>query len=447
MSRRISTIATLLVLSLVVACGGKDEKPDLTVKAHEFIDLLVHHEFFTATAQFDSTMLEELPAERLKEVWQTLTNQAGPFEEILNSRVETSPFYTRVITNCRFERTMIDIKVVFDKTFKIAGLFFTPGQPDVSSSYQAPEYVHSETITEKNAVIGSGEWTLPATLTLPLEGGPFPAVVLVHGSGPQDRDETIGPNMPFRDLAWGLATRGIAVLRYDKRTLHYNDRFASGHSGITLDEEVTDDALEAVKFLRGVDSIDDKKIFVLGHSLGGEMIPRIASRDPELAGFIIMAGSTRPLEDLIVEQFTYIYSLDGAVSDSEQVELDILKERVAKVKDPDLSPDTPTDQLPLRVPAAYWLELRDYDATGTAAKLSQPMLILQGARDYQVTEADFDGWKKALSGRKNVEFKLYPKLNHLFMEGEDPSSPNEYALPGHVSAKLIEDITAWVKQQ
>src|SRR4051794_36392117 len=144
--------------------------------------------------------------------------------------------------------------------------------------------------TEEPVVVGSGEWALPGTLTLPTGTGPFPAVVLVHGSGPHDRDETIGPNKPFRDLAWGLATRGIAVLRYEKRTKEHGAKFVKENT-YTLRSEVIDDVRAAVALLRSHRSVDPKRIFVAGHSQGAVAAPRVAELEPGLGGVILLAGN------------------------------------------------------------------------------------------------------------------------------------------------------------
>src|SRR5262249_57372826 len=119
--------------------------------------------------------------------------------------------------------------------------------------------------------------------------GPFPGVGLAHGSGPNDRDETIAQNKPFKDLALGLASRGIAVLRYDKRTKVYPAKMA-GLAGLTVKDEVVDDAIAAASMLRSQPRIDPARVFVLGHSLGGMLVPRIAAADAKLAGVIVMAG-------------------------------------------------------------------------------------------------------------------------------------------------------------
>jgi fermentation-respiration switch protein FrsA (DUF1100 family) len=123
-----------------------------------------------------------------------------------------------------------------------------------------------------------------------------------------------------------------------------------------------------------------------------------------------------------------------------------VREQAAKVKDPKLSPETPASELPLRVPAAYWLGLRGYDPAAVAAGLTLPVLVLHGDRDYQVTAADFEGWQKALAGKPAATLKRYPTLNHLFMEGEGPGTPAEYEKEGHVAAAAVEDIANWVRR-
>jgi dienelactone hydrolase len=304
-----------------------------------------------------------------------------------------------------------------------------------------------DTFRESEVKVGEGKWTLPGTLAKPTGKGPFPAVILVHGSGPHDRDESIGPNKPFRDVAWGLASRDIAVLRYEKRTREHAARLADSKDYPTVKEEVLDDALAAAALLRKTPGVDAKKIFVLGHSLGGTLVPQIGARDPALAGLISFAGATRPLEDTILEQITYIYALEEKHTEDENARFEKLKKQIACLKDPKLSPDTPASKLPFGVPAAYWLSLRKYMPAQTAAKFKQPILILQGERDYQVTGKDVAGWKKLLAGRKNVQFKTYARLNHLFIAGKGKIKPSEYEQAGHVDRSAIEDVAAWIKKQ
>jgi dienelactone hydrolase len=473
MKTRMYIFLILFSTSLLLACGQKKTalpptappqpsaapteavtlSPERIANAQDFVDLLVKGDFSSAEGKFDQTMKTALPISKLEELWSSLLNQAGAFQGQTGTHTERQKNYDVVFVTCQFEQMLLDVKVVFDAAGQIAGLFFLPAEAP-SPAYEPPSYVNAGSFSEQDVTVGSGEWTLPGTLTLPNGDGPFPAVVLVHGSGPNDRDETIGPNKPFRDLAWGLASQGVAVLRYEKRTKQYGEKMAVMQDTLTVKEETVDDALAAVALLRQTSKIDPQRIFVLGHSLGGMLLPRIGAGDAlntglpgdaQIAGLIALAGAARPLEDIILDQATYLANLDDTISADEQAALDKLTEQVARVKDPQLSAAVPASELPWNTHAAYWLDLRGYNPAEAAKTLPQPMLILQGGRDYQVTTADLDLWKTALSSRSNVQFNFYADLNHLFIIGQGPSTPDEYKIPGHVDEQVIDDIAAWIK--
>jgi hypothetical protein len=416
-------------------------KPDERVeRARKLIAQMAEGKFAEAVEPFDKVMKKALPADNLKQVWNGLVKQHGPFERTTETRTEKIQQYRTVYVTCQFQRGLLDAKAVFTADNKITGLFFVPG-----GKYRSPAYADFSKFEEKEISIGKGILALPGTLALPKGDGPFAAVVLVHGSGPNDRDETIGQNKPFRDLAHGLASRGIAVLRYEKRTKHHQIMMALTVNSITVKEETEDDAVAACDVLASHEKIDPKRILVLGHSLGGMLIPRIGKAKGDIAGFISLAGSTRPLEDLVLEQTKYVLSLGGKPTVENQEKLREIEQQVARVKSPELSEDTPKSELPLGVPAKYWLDLRGYEPAKEAIDLRKPMLILQGERDYQVTMEDFANWKKALASRKDVRLVSYWKLNHLFMDGEGKGTPAEYLQPGNVAAVVIDDLVQWIE--
>jgi dienelactone hydrolase len=399
---------------------------------------------------FDDKMKSVVNPAVLKLNWTQVTEVQGAFKARGETRTGSVQGLPAVYVTCQFEKSSLELELIFNAQGQVSGMHFVPpGSASASSqAYVAPSYVNRAAFTESAVTVGSGEWQLPGTLTLPGGPGPFAAVVLVHGSGPNDRDETIGPNKPFRDLAWGLASQGIAVLRYDKRTLTHSLKFTPEIvANLTLKEETIDDALLAVQLLRQTAKIDPKRVFVLGHSLGGTAAPRIGQQDPALAGLIVLAGMTIPFEDEVLRQVIYLDSLNTSPDDTQKTKVEALKTQVARVKDPALSLQTPAGNLPLSIAPAYWLDLRGYQPAEVARSLTMPMFVLQGDRDYQVSpELDYKGWQSALAGKTNATLKLYPGLNHLFITGQGQPNPQEYGTAGHVSATVVADIAAWIKK-
>lgn len=408
--------------------------------AKKFVALLIEQQFEKAVENFDDNMKAAVPPRKLTEIWIGQLNRLGACQSIQRTRTEIYQQYRFVFVTCQFEKQQMDVKVVIDKTNKIAGLFFKPTK---AAEYRPPAYAKTNLFLERNVTVGAGEWALPGTLSIPAGKGLFPAVLLVHGSGPHDRDESIGPNKPFRDLAWGLASQGIMVLRYEKRTKQYPAR-TSDLERFTVEEETIDDALAALSILHKAEHVDKNRVFLLGHSLGGMLAPRICAGHSGIAGLIIMAGNARPLEDLVLEQTIYQASLGKELPADAKRRLDEVKRQVAAVKE--LSTQTPSKGMLLHLPTSYWVDLQGYDPTDVARSFKRPMLILQGENDCQVNpKIDFERWRKALCGRTDVVLKSYPSLNHLFMYTATKSTGAEYQPQGNVAGIVVSDIAAWIK--
>ena len=409
----------LLIAGLgLLGLDGRAQDNPAAAHGKRIVDLLVQDKFDDVAKEFNAKMAAALPPAQLGNVWTAIRQQVGAFQSVLRSAVTTPAEGISLVTmGCQFEKSLVNVIVAFDAEDKIAGLRFVP-QPPPSEPSVPPGL---SKFSEEPVAVGSGDWMMPGTISLPLDKVAG-AVVLVHGSGPHDRDETIGPNKPFRDLAWGLADRGIAVLRYEKRSRRFPGKM-SNPGNFTVRDEVIDDAVQAVTVLRKHARIDPKRIFVLGHSLGGTVAPRIAADDRSLAGLIIMAGATRPLLEVAREQLAYLDSLKPGSINQEQA-LEMMRRSA---------------------PDSYWKDFDAYKPAEAAAKLTIPMLILQGERDYQVTLADLQGWRDALRGRPNVTIKSYPALNHLFLPGEGKSTPAEYERAGRIPDAVFDDIANWIK--
>lgn len=435
--------AACIVLAIILLSPAVVNADEPETSAQRFVEQMSRGEYDKAVAAFDATMQQAMPAAKLETTWKGVLQSAGAFKRLTSSRLDKAAMYDIVHVTCEFEKAMLDVRVVFDRRQRIAGLFFVPARP--KAEYHPPDYADPSVFREQDVTIGREPWALPGTLSLPMGAGPFPAVVLVHGSGPNDRDETVGVSKPFKDLAWGLASRGVTVLRYDKRTKVHAERMAELTS-LTVREEVIDDVFAAVDLLRRQQHIDERRIFVVGHSLGGYLVPRMADdeRGEAIAGFVILAGNTRPLEVLICEQTEYLLRLDGSLSESDQTQIEALQQLASRANDPALTDSDGAESL-FGAPVAYWLDLRGYRPEQlAAAQIRQPTLILQGERDYQVTLEDFEGWRSTLSSRENFTLKSYPRLNHLFVEGDGPSTPAEYEAAGNVSKEVLDDLSQWI---
>ncbi len=435
-----------------------------------FVEALASGDMAAAEAMEDATMRGAAPASALAQLWAQLVGQFGVYQGI--GTVTTGPAgeYVNATVETFFADSTVPLIVTVDTAGAVAGLHLGEPGPAASPSAAGPAasgpaasgsaapsasattappsaaYVDPDAFTETDVTVGMEPWALPGTLSMPKGDGPFPAVVLVAGSGPQDRDETIGPNKPLRDIAWGLASSGIAVLRYDKRTKAHQAEMAPVAATITVKEEVLDDAVAAVDLLRATPGIDPDRVVVAGHSLGGYLAPRIAEQAAgRVAGVALLEGSISPLEDLIEAQLTYLTSDAGGADPTAKAMLEALPAQLEALRSPDLSPTTPASELPLGIPAAYWLDLRTYDAGTTAAALGIPILVVQGGRDYQVPPSEAELWRTALVGTKDVTITTYPSLNHLMLAGDGPPRPTEYATPGHVDEAVVTDLAAWVR--
>lgn len=402
---------------------------DPAATARKALDSLLGARYAELTPVFTPEMQKAFPDAEMAKLGAQIKS-FGDVGKIGEPAQQSAGPNTIVVIPVEFAKETINFRCLVNSHGLIAGLFLIPA----STPWQRPAYSNPASFHNRAVTVGDDEWKLPGTLTLPNGNGPFAAVVLVQGSGPSDRDESIGAVKPFRDLAEGLASRGIAVLRYEKRTAQYRSRMAA-LTGMTIDEETVDDAVRAADLLGTQHEIDPRRIYVLGHSLGGYAAPRIAADDGKLAGLIFLAANARHLEDLIVDQVEYLQMPAKDIAG--------VKEEAKRIKA--LEP-ADTDGPPLLgMPVSYLLDLKDYDPVAAAKKLTIPMLFLQGGRDYQVTMKDFVLWKTGLAGRKEVAFQDFPALNHLFEAGEGRSTEAEYRKPGHVAPEVIDAIAKWVK--
>ncbi|WP_433945417.1 alpha/beta hydrolase family protein [Paenibacillus sp. SN-8-1] len=383
---------------------------------------------------------------QLQGLWKGYAQVYGTPTTQLSRTVTPNSVHTNITYSFKTAGAPLNYTLRLNKEGKVDDLFIGPAS---MAAYTNPSYVNPSSYTEEEVTIGEGVFALPGVLTKPVSGGPAPVVVLVHGSGPNDRDSTIGGSKPFRDLANGLASQGIAVLRYDK--ISYEHTFKSAaNPRATIKQETVDDAISAVRFLSTRKDIDRSHIFVAGHSQGGFALPLILNADKDernIKGSIMLAGPSSSFIDVALEQqqelINRVKSLGGDPAPYEK-NAEVWTAVAKLLNDPQYSPDHLPSSFPVGS-AYWWYTLKDYKPVDVAKTQTGPLLILAGENDWQVPMDQFSTWKSELKNRTDVEFKSYPKVNHLLSEYEGVSTGAEYAQTAHVAESMVNDITAWVK--
>lgn len=436
--RRALLCIALVCLWLPQATSAAEDDPvKLAREAFLLLNEGKHVEFIARCSTEMGAAMTEAQAQQLRIM---LAMRLGNYEREIAAESALKGEYQSVMLTQRYSKGVARLELLIDEKGKLSGLWIRDLAGDESA--KLPPYAKPDAYSDEAVTVKTGPFELPGTLTRPKTPDRCPAVVLVHGSGPHDADETIFDNKPFRDLAVGLASRGVAVLRYQKRTHKYGAEMKPQEIG--LEEETIDDALSAVALLRERPGIDPQRIFVLGHSLGGMAAPFIAQRDPRIAGIILMAGTPRPLLDLVEEQIEYIALLDGQLDEAESQQLAEIRAVKARIRDGTFDPSQDTL---LGAPAVYWKKIDALRPGAAAAGLGCRILVMHGGRDYQIDAKSLEGWKEALGGRPNVTLRVFEKLNHLMIAGEGKSSPAEYQKKGFVDEEVIATVSSWVLEK
>lgn len=416
----VKIISCLFICFLLVGCTSSSQEEQIIEqltkciieeKYDEIKDLSLNHP------------LELSIDDKIVSIKETI-NLMGKYEKTLEIKKQGDSYFIPL----EYEKAIVTIQVSFyDKKYI---------QVILLQISRKNEIIMPESINEKEIVIKSGEYELPGTLTFPKNKTNCPLVIFVHGSGPCDRDESFYENKPFRDIAWGLAEKGIASYRYDKRTKVYASKM-SMDKNIDIYDESIDDVVSALKEVKKLDNIDSSNIFILGHSLGGYIIPLIAQETPEVKGYIMMSAPNSDLLDLIIYQFQYLSKLDGKISDSEQNQIDIVKKQVQMIRN-----NEGENQLILGAYSHYWQFFMNYDSIKEAKKINKPVLVLQGEEDYQVPLSDFQRWKNEFQDKWT--FYSYQGLTHFMMEGNLKQGQYSYLVPHNVREDVINDIIGFI---
>lgn len=273
---------------------------------------------------------------------------------------------------------------------------------------------------------------LAGTLTVPQHGrAPFAAIVLVPGSGAQNRDEQIGPNPVFLQLSNALSNAGYAVLRYDKRGVGAS----GGRTTVGSRDQLLDDVQAAFRFARAQPEIDPERVYLLGHSEGGELVPTIAAGNPDVAGIILLAPPALPLARILMQQ-----ALAGVPAD---------QRTAARARELAILAAARQGHDSMRA----WLRSSlDVDPIVDIARVRAPVLILQGEADAQVLLADLPRLVNAARAHnRDVTVRTFPGDNHLFetaapgtARSPDAALQQYLTVPGRIDARVPAVIEQWL---
>lgn len=305
--------------------------------------------------------------------------------------------------------------------------------------------------------------SLAGTLSLPKTSGKCPAVVLISGSGPQNRDEELVGHKPFLVIADHLTKNGIAVLRFDDRGVAKSE---GNFKKATIDD-FTSDVESAIAYLRTRTEIDSKKIGLIGHSEGGIIAPLVAAKRSDVHFIVMLAGPGIPGNELLLLQKAKIESqmglsaaaveesgnlIKGAyeiilASSTQETELRKNVNSYFQSKVGDQMPESQMNTIVNQLTSPWFIGLLKYNPSQVLSKVKCPVLALNGGKDVQVLAMEnLAGIQAALNqgGNRNVKVKEYPSLNHLFQECKT-CLVSEYAdLEESFSPMVLDDMTAWI---
>ena len=433
-------LSLLLALALIPGLAIAQE----ALSARRVYDLLEAGDAASVYALFDGTMKSALKEEDLSSLLPAIQSSLGNFTGFGEEETTLSAPYRITALPVYYENGGILLQITWQED-RIAGLHYSLLPPRDTQAKALPQGVTEEEISV-------GDPALPGVLTLPaVPSSPLPAVVLLHGSGPNDRDETIGQTKLFRDLAWGLAQRGIAVLRFDKRTYVYGSAYTREEMlRFTAKEESILDAMAAARLLQNDPRIDPGRIFLIGHSLGAMLSPRIAEEYPDLfAGIVLLSGTPKTLAEIVIsqnraaaEQLPLISRAIGLT------QVSAMEKNWATLQSG--SAESALQQTVFGQPAYYFWEMAQHDTGSILRSLSIPVLIINGGQDFQVTNADgVDAWQ-ALALQDTVKTIYHPDLNHLLMRPNAPEgvkgTAQEYEIPCCAAEEVLSEIAQFILQ-
>lgn len=446
MNNFIKVFITLFTIIIAIPVFAQNEEPKALLLVDSTIQLFKTEQYETIYNSGDSLFRRRSTPDRLQSVWESLATINGALKEVGATKYLFLDTLHMTTTKLKYKNGAVGLRLVFSLNWEIAGLFIVDAEP----MYSIPTYANTFGFYEIKIPFGGDKYKGEAILTVPITEKKYPCIIIVGGSGPTDKDLTFGPNRIYKDFAWGLANKGVASLRFDKRTKAYFGKIMEEHKAgnyYTIEQEYLEDIKTLVdRISKKTQILNPNRIYLMGHSQGAGLMPLLLKQNKKVAGGIMLAGNYSSLTDLMLYQSDYLMPLQAKTAADTAV-FENLKRQVLNAQQPNLHKTIPNDSLPPSYPFSYWNYLSKLDLHAMALKNNKPVLILQGQRDYQVPFSEYKKWEALLNGKSNYMFASFEKLNHLFLEGTGKSTPAEYFNRSNVPEYVIDEIVKWINAQ
>lgn len=441
----VKRFAIIILVSLVSNINAQDEPKEVNPYkklTKQFIGAVKRNEPYKNYRFFDTTFYGRAIEQQTDKTIQRFIKKNGPIVAIEKTEMDTQGCKMAAATSIRVK----DGKYLWYHYYD-QGSYITRFEIDTFSKqwFYVPEPIANVNFTKREILLQpNGFIQLPGTLYLPNTPKKCPVVIMVHGSGPHDRNCSIGKNKIFQDIALQLVQKGIAVFLYDKRTYVYQYIDPFPMDSMDYNSETIEDAVEAFYAIKKVKELDSNRVFIAGHSQGAMCAPLIAKQCKGLKGLVLLAAPGRSLLEIIPEQLDYVLTTVAAEDKEESEKIhNAMKWQVKNAMKPDLTLKSKV-MLPFGAKPKYWLFDRNYKVLEEGKKLTLPIVLLQGGRDYNVTKKDFDLWNEAMKGKPNFKSYWLENLDHMFFAGSGMAKPSDVMTIGHVSKTIGEKMSDFI---
>lgn len=436
---QLRTCYTLLLV--LISCQLYAQEASIPVlQARRFLHLMNTGKFDSAYAMQSTDLKRQIDAQQLEVTWYNFIEAYDSLTQVEETTVTSKDSLIITETIIRFVKKGFKYRLTLNKQGQVDGLFFQ----NLTLPYSPPAYVNTLAFYEVKLPVPNPHIQAEGILSLPKERKRPPLIIILGGSGPTDKDGSVGPNKMYKDIAWALAARGFAVYRFDKRTVNPENRKVKLE---TMHDEYADDLKHIIKYFKKNQRVNPKRIFVMGHSQGGMMLPYFAKSCKGIYGFIGLAAPFHTIADLLPAQLEYLqqFHADDSIAINQIAQL---RQKAIYQQQHLYHKNINHDSL---FPGLSIQFMQHMDMNKPAHLLSylqhKPLLLLQGARDYQVPVQELEAWQTALRKTSPVHTHVFEKLNHQFMEGQGKPGPAEYNIPANVPEYVIDELVKWLEMQ